>query len=130
MLKLLLMSLLVLVVATPARAKPLDVYPVSCDDLWAAVHDTLDNQHNYAIISIDDFGQRARFVVIGARGNYTQTVKLKARVGGCMADAVIIELGPDNMDWRRFQHRVARSLAKLQAAKPKPAPAMKQPAAW
>jgi hypothetical protein len=68
---------------------------------------------------MDDFGQRARFVVIGARGNYTQTVKLKARDSGCVANATVIELGPDNMDWRQFQHRLAQSLAKLQAAKPK-----------
>jgi hypothetical protein len=123
MLKFLLTSFLILVVAAPALAKRPDVYPVSCNDLWAAVHDTLDNPRNYGVVSMDDFGQRARFVVIGARGNYTQTVKLKAKDGGCAANATIIELGPHNMDWRQFQHRLAHSLARLQAAKPKPAAA-------
>ena len=119
MLKFLVTSFLILIIAAPALAKRPDVYPVSCNDLWAAVHDTLDNPRNYAVVSMDDFGQRARFVVIGARGNYTQTVKLKSRDGGCVANATVIELGPDNMDWRQFQHRLAQSLAKLQAAKPK-----------
>jgi len=122
-LKFLLTSFLILVVAAPALAKRPDVYPVSCNDLWAAVHDTLDNPRNYGVVSMDDFGQRARFVVIGARGNYTQTVNLKAKDGGCAANATIIELGPHNMDWRQFQHRLAHSLARLQAAKPKPAAA-------
>jgi len=87
MLKYLVASFLMLAVAAPALAKRPDVYPVSCNDLWAAVHDTLDNPSNYATISMDDIRQRAQFVVIGARGHYTQKVELKARDGGCLANA-------------------------------------------
>ena len=44
---------------------------------------------------------------------------MKAKSGGCMADATITELGPGNSGWLQFHHRLAQSLAKLQAAKPK-----------
>ena len=121
MLKLLITSFFVLVLAAPALAKQPDLYPVACKDLWPALEDTLRDETNYGIIYEDDAGQRAWFVVVGARGNYTQVVALKARSGGCKADAIVLELGPDNGDWRQFQHRLARSLAKLQAAKPKTA---------
>jgi len=40
--KLFIMPFLMLVVAAPALAKSRDVYPVSCDDLWAAVKHTLE----------------------------------------------------------------------------------------
>jgi hypothetical protein len=36
-----------------------------------------------------------------------------------MADATIDQVGPGNEDWLQFQHRLAKSLAMLQAAKPK-----------
>jgi len=121
MLKYLVASFLMLAVAAPALAKRPDVYPVSCNDLWAAVHDTLDNPSNYATISMDDIRQRAQFVVIGARGHYTQKVELKARDGGCLANATVQQMGSDNADWRQFHHRLAQSATKLQAAKPKPA---------
>jgi hypothetical protein len=127
MLRLLVASFSYLYFAAPALARQPDVYPVSCNDLWTAVHDMLDNPRNYAVVSMDDFAQRARFVVIGARGNYTQAVKLKARDGGCVANATVIELGLDNMDWRQFQHRLARSQTKLQGSKPKPAAAFALP---
>lgn len=58
---------------------------------------------------------KAHFVVVGARGNYLQKVQLKDRNGACAADADIVVLGPDHADWRQFQHRLRKSLAKLQA---------------
>lgn len=117
MFKFLITSFFMLVSVAPALATPVYVYPVSCGDLWPAVHDTLGNQDNYGILSMDDLRLKANFIVVGARGHYTQKVELKARNGGCAADADIIELGPDNADWRQFQHRLRKSLAKLQAAK-------------
>ena len=110
-----------LVFAAPALAKPMDVYPVSCNDLWVAVKDTLGNQRDYAVISEDDAGLMARFVVIGVSNRYTDRVTLIAKDGGCLAKATVPEDGPGNGDWRQFQHRLAKSLVKLQAAKPKPA---------
>jgi hypothetical protein len=124
MLKFLVASFVMLFVAAPALAKRPDVYPVSCNDLWSAVQATLDNPGVYGNVFLDNVGQRARFVVIGARGNYTQKVELKPMNGGCEANATILELGPDNSDWRQFQHRLAQSLSRLQAAKPKPASAV------
>jgi hypothetical protein len=123
MLKCLITSFFMLALTAPALAKSIDVYPVSCNDLWAAVKDTLSKPDNYGVSSIDDVGQRASFVVVGRYTTYSQKVKLAARNGGCMADATINQIGPENSDWRQFQHRVAKSLAKLQAAKPKPKPA-------
>jgi hypothetical protein len=122
MLKLLISLFLMVVFAAPVLAKPTDVYPVSCDNLWAAVKDTLGNQNNYGIISMDDEDLRASFVVVGALTHYTDKVALTATDGGCALDAKILDVGPENVDWRQFHHRLDKSLAKLHAAKPKPAP--------
>ena len=118
--KFLVPLLFVLVFTAPALAKSADVYPVPCKDLWEAVKDVLGNEHNYGIISEDDETQRAMFVVVGALVHYTQKVILRTKDSGCIADATVLEVGPDNSDWRQFQHRLAQSLAKLQAARAKP----------
>jgi hypothetical protein len=110
-----------LAVAAPALAKPRDVYPVSCDDLWMAVKVTLENPSNYGIMLMNDGAQKTSFIVIGDLVAYTERVALTAKDGSCAMKATFIELGPDNPDWRQFRHRLERSLAKLQAAKPKPA---------
>jgi hypothetical protein len=121
MLKFVITSFLMLFIAAPALAKPRDVYQVSCDDLWGAVKDTLSNPNNYGISSVNDLEQKASFVVIGDLVVYTDRVALTAKDGGCAMRTTILEDGPDNPDWRQFHHRVERSLAKLQAAKPKAA---------
>ena len=109
--------------AAPALAKPRDVYPVPCNDLWAAVNLTLSDSHNYGIMSVNDVQQKASFIVIGNLITYTDIVALTATNGGCAMKATILEAGSDNPDWRQFHHRLAQSLAKLQAAKPKPSAA-------
>jgi hypothetical protein len=114
-------SFFVLVVTAPALAKSKDVYPVSCDDLWAAVKDSLQSPRDYAILSMNEAEQRASFTIIGNLVVFTQKVALTARDGGCAMKATFIQIGPDDSDWRQFHHRLERSLAKLQAAKPKPA---------
>jgi len=121
MFKFLITSFLVLVVAAPALAKPSDVYSVSCVDLWAAVKDSLDNPGNYSISVMNDVEQTASFTVVGDLTVYTDKVALAATDGGCAMKATFHEVGPDNPDWRQFHHRLARSLAKLQAARPEPA---------
>ncbi len=120
MLRLLGTSLLMLIVAAPALAKPKDVYPTSCDELWVAVKDTLDNPRNYGIYLMNDADQKASFFVIGHRVVYTDSVALMPKDGGCKMKVNILEEGADNLDWAQFKHRVERSLAKLQVAKPKP----------
>jgi len=119
MCKFLITLFLALASAAPALAKPVDIYPVTCSDLWSALKDTLGDERNYGVISEDDVAQRAWFLVVGARGHYTQVVALKTRNGGCRANAIVLELGPDNGDWRQFQHRLRRSVAKLQGRSPK-----------
>jgi hypothetical protein len=128
MFKLFIASLFLLVASLPALAKPADVYPVSCNQLWTAVKDTLDTPHNYSILSENDLSQRAAFVVVGKLVQYTDTVSLAPSGTGCAMKATLLEVGSDNADWRQFHHRLAQALAKLQAAKPKPdEPAPAQP---
>jgi hypothetical protein len=116
----LITSFYLLVVAAPALANSKDVYPVSCGDLWAAVHDTLDNPHNYVILSMNDVERKASFTVVGNLTAYADSVALTAKDGGCAMKATFLEVGADDSDWRQFHHRLERSLAKFQAAKPKP----------
>ena len=120
MLKSFVPSFLILIVSVPALARSKDVYPVSCAELWVAVKDTLNNPSNYGIMSMSDSGQQAAFVVVGNLTQYTDKVALIAKDGGCAIKASIVEVGSDNGDLRQFTHRVEKSLAKVQAAKPKP----------
>ena len=119
MLKFLITSIFMLVVAAPALAKPRDIYPVPCIDLWAAVKDSLGNPHDYGILSINDIEHKASFTVIGNLTRYTDKVELTEKPGGCAMKATFLQVGPDDSDWRQFHNRLVRSLARLQAAKPK-----------
>ena len=119
MFRTLILSFLLLVAVTQALAKPKDIYPVPCNDLWAAVKDTLENPSNYAIIAMSDGLKKTSFFVIGDLVTYTDRVALSDKDGGCAMKADFLEQGSDNPDFRQFRHRVDRSLAKLQAAKPK-----------
>lgn len=121
MLKFLITSFFMLVVAAPALAKPRDIYPVPCIDLWAAVKDSLGNPRDYGILSMNDVEQKVSFIVIGNLTRYTDKIELTANPGGCAMKATFLQVGADDSDWRQFHHRLVRSLAKLQAAKPKPA---------
>jgi hypothetical protein len=121
MLKVLIASFFMLVIAAPVLAKSRDVYPVSCDDLWTAVKNSLDSPRDYGILSMNDVEQKASFTIIGSLTVYTDRISLTAKDGGCAMKATFIQEGPDDSDWRQFHHRLERSLAKLQAAKPKPA---------
>ena len=110
-----------LTVASPALAKPADLYPVSCNELWASVKDTLQNPRNYGITSVDDLNRRALFVVVGNLTQYTDRVALTGSNSSCEIKSTFLEVGADNSDWRQFHHRLAQSLAKSQTAKAKPA---------
>jgi len=120
MFKLLVIPICMLVVV-PAHAKSKDVYPVSCDTLWTAVKDTLAAPHVYGIMSMNDEAQKASFFFIGDLDPFTDRIALTAKGASCEIKSTFLELGPDNLEWRQFHHRVARSLSKLQAAKPKSA---------
>lgn len=103
-------------------AKSHDIFPVSCDVLWAAVMDTLGNPNDFNILVVDEAGQKASFVVVGETTPYKDMVALAAQDGGCAMKLTIFQVGADNSDERGFRKRLNKSLAKLQAAKPaKPA---------
>ena len=119
--KLFIMPFLMLVVAAPTLAKSRDVYPVSCEDLWAAVKHTLESPRDYGVVSMSDVEQKASFTIIGNLTLYTDKIALPAKDGGCAMKATFLQEGPDDSDWRQFHHRLDRSLARLQAAKLKPA---------
>jgi hypothetical protein len=74
-------------------------------------------------MSMNDVDQKASFIVVGNLTAYTDTVAVTAKDGGCAMKATILQVGADDSDWRQFHHRLEKSLAKLQAAKPKPAAA-------
>jgi hypothetical protein len=120
MLKFLFTSFLMLVIAAPALAKSRDTYPVSCIDLWAAVKDSLENPLNYGILSMDDNKLKVSFIVVGDLTTYTDRIELTSKDYGCAMKATFLQVGSDDSGWRQFHHRLVRSLAKLQAAKPKP----------
>lgn len=122
MTKCLVTAALILVFAAPAMAAPRDFFPVSCDDLWAAVNVTLSDAGNYSVSSIDDVNKKAAFIVVGELIVYTDTVALIARDNGCQAKLTIKEVGAENSNYRSFRKRLVKSLAKVEAAK-SPAPA-------
>jgi hypothetical protein len=109
-----------LIFTMPAWGKIRQVYPVPCDDLWTAVKDTLGNQSNYGIVYMDEYRQKASFTVVGALIMYTHRLQLTANGSGCTLNANILQEGADDTDWRQFRKRLGKSLAKMQAAKPKP----------
>ncbi|HWE83454.1 MAG TPA: hypothetical protein VG267_00815 [Terracidiphilus sp.] len=116
-------GLLMLCLAVPTFAKPKTaepvkgVYPVSCDDLWAAVKNTLGNRANYALESVNDLDLHASFIVIGDLIVYTDRVTLIPKEGGCSIKEDIGEVGAENVNWRAFHKRLGQSLAKMRAAK-------------
>lgn len=98
------------------------VYPVSCDDLWSAIKDTVRNPNNYGLSSLNDLDLRASFVVIGDSFHYTDRVSLIEKNGGCQMKTDIGDIGAENTNFRQFRTRVQRSLGRMQSAKAKDAP--------
>lgn len=109
--------LFVLLLAAPALAKPRDVYPVSCEDMWSAVNITLSDSGNYRVVAIDDLNKRASFIVVGYLTTFTDKVALTALDSGCQMKLMVTQIGSDNSDERGFRKRLVKSLAKVQAAK-------------
>lgn len=116
-------AVLMLSLAVPAFAKPKGtgpvngVYPLSCDDLWTAVKDTLGNKANYALGSVNDLDLRASFIVVGDLIIYTNRVTLLPKEGGCTIKEDIHEVGAENVTWRAFHKRLGQTLARMRAAK-------------
>ncbi|MGB6780857.1 MAG: hypothetical protein WBE36_02280 [Terracidiphilus sp.] len=121
-------ALVMLSLAVPAFSKTKDihavkgVYPVSCDDLWAAVKDTVHNHDNYGLSAVNDLDLRASFIVIGDRFLYDDKVALLERNGGCEMKMDIGDIGAENTNFRQFRSRVEHSLTRQEAAKAKEPP--------
>jgi hypothetical protein len=111
-------AVLMLPLTAPALAKPRDVFPVSCHDLWAAVKNTLTNKSNYGVLSMDDEAQTALFNIAGATRPLVNAVVLFPQDNGCVMKLAITESSKDDADEREFRKRLVRSLGKVQAGKP------------
>ncbi len=116
--KAVVLIMFVVLLSVPALAKPRDVFPGSCDNVWSAISATLSDGRNYGIVSIDDLNERAYFTVIGDLTVRTDKVTLVPVDGGCQMKLVVTQIGSDNSDERCFRNRLKKSMARLQAAKP------------
>lgn len=123
-----LAGLLLLWLAVPAFSKTKNVhavkgvYPVSCDDLWSAIKDTLHNHSNYGLSGVNDLDLTASFVVIGDLYVYTDRVALAQRDNGCEMKTEVHDVGAEPTNYRLFRSRVERSLGKVESAKTENAP--------
>ena len=122
MIRTFVVAFFLLLFSVPASAKPNDVYPVSCNDLWAAVKDKLGNPLNYGILTMDVATQTAMFTITGATRVRINSVALAPQDSGCQFKLTAKESGFGTDEETTFRKRVAKSLAKLQAAKPAPSP--------
>jgi hypothetical protein len=121
MAKFLVFVLFFLVSAFPAFGKPHNgSYPVSCDDLWNAVSDTLGNAGNYSILATEDAEMKASFIALGARRQRVNSVSLIPKDNGCELQVQFPDSGYADDEESVFKKNVGRSLAKIQAAKPSP----------
>lgn len=119
---------LILLLAIPSFAKTKEmhavkgVYPVSCDDLWSAVKETLHDHDNYGLGGVNDLDLRASFVVIGDLWVQTDRVALVQKGSGCEMRTDIFDMGAENTNYRQFRTRVQRVLARMESAKEKTPP--------
>ena len=118
----------ILLLAVPSHAKTKElhsvkgIYPVSCDDLWSAVKETLRNHDNYGLGSLNDLDLRASFVVIGDLWVQTNRVALIEKGNGCEMKADVADIGAENTNYRQFRGRVQRALARMLSAKERTPP--------
>ena len=114
----LFLTLLLLVLAAPAIAKPHSTVPVPCSDLWSAVEDTLGNAGNYTILASDDSGMTASFTVVEALRMRVNSVALNPEDTGCKLQVKTVSGDSANEDEAPFRKRVEHFLERLKAAKP------------
>ena len=118
--KSLTVTLSLILLATPAFAKPhSDVYPVACNDLWDAVKDTLANPGNYSYVSAEDSELKATFVIVGSQHQAVNSVQLNAPDAGTCTLQIQLGYAAYGIDDEGLlRKRVAHTLDKLKATKP------------
>jgi hypothetical protein len=131
-------ALMAFALVLPAFGKTYkNTYPVSCNQLWGAVKDTLGNQENYAQVKSDDALLKAdyqpkhsvHFDITGTVMQRMNHVTLVSKGTGCEMEVVSNWSGWGHEDQGDFKKRVDESLVKAKAASPaepaKPAAAAK-----
>jgi hypothetical protein len=119
-------ALLSFVVAWPVFGKTYkSTYPVPCNELWAAVKDTLSNPQNYSVLESSDAEMKASYNVkhsvhvdiSGAVLQRTNRVTLVPKGTGCEMQVVSNYSGWGHNDQGDFKKRVDENLAKPKAVK-------------
>ena len=111
-------TLLLFLIAAPAFGKAHNnIYPVSCDDLWDAVRDTLGNKGNYSVMASDNSGMTASYLVVGSQRQRAYSVLLNPKDPGCELQVKTLDNSVSDDEEGLFRNRVGHTLDKLQAAK-------------
>jgi hypothetical protein len=128
--KLVIVTFLSLALALPVFGKTYkSTYPVPCNEVWAAVRDTLSNpENNYSVEGSDDTRMTADYdvkhaahvTITGAILQRTNKVTLVPQGTACEMQVVSNFSGWEHSDRGDFKKRVDESLAKLKAAPPSP----------
>jgi hypothetical protein len=128
MMKFVVAAFLLLVLSVPAFGKTYKTtYPVPCDEVWAAVKDTLSNPDNhYDVQASDDTQMHADYDVkhaahVTVTGVFLQRqnhVTLVSKGSVCEMQVVSNFSGWEHTDRADFKKRVDESLVKLKEAKP------------
>ena len=128
MMKTSVVALLLLALAVPAFGKThKDSFDVPCNQLWAAVKDTLRNSGKYGIVGISDSELTASYNIGGGLGGkrINSVVLNPQGAAGCEMQTQTAYTGLVHNDAGDFKARVDDSLAKLKGSKP-PEPAAPQ----
>jgi hypothetical protein len=121
MMKNVVVALILLALAVPAFGKTHeDTFGVPCNELWAAVKDTLRNSGKYGIIGIDNSELTASYNIGGGlAGKRINSVVLNPQgATSCEMQTQTAYTGLVHNDAGDFKHRVEESLAKLKGSKP------------
>ncbi len=119
--RVLFLALMPLVLALPAFGKTYKTsYPVSCNQVWGAVKDTLSSPENYSVVESDDTKMTASYNVrhsvhanvSGAALQRTNHVALVPKGEGCEMQVVSNYSGWEHDDKGDFKKRVDEFLAK------------------
>ena len=93
-----------------------NTYPVPCNELWAAVKDTLKNSGNYTMIAADEVAMTASYTVGNSLRQRTNSVALNSPGNGCEMQVQSAYRGLAHDDAGDFKMRVEQAMAKLKGS--------------